>query len=156
MKIRLLTFNLFLFVKPPFSYYKKENKLTSIQWQNKISWIKDQIIETKADIIGFQEVFSVEELKLLTNELGFSYFKTIEIPRVHNDNKQIYTSSVLAIASKYAITNIQKVKPYIPTIKKHQFETFFRFARLPIKATIQIMKLIWAFPFRSGFRYSLF
>ena len=138
MKIRLLTFNLFLFVKPPFSYYKKENKLTNIQWQNKLAWIKKQITETNADVIGFQEVFSINELKLVLEELGFNYFKTIETPRVNKDDTQIYTSSVLAIASKYEINSIQKVKPYIPTIKKHQFETYFKFARLPIKATIQI------------------
>ena len=138
MKIRLATFNLFQFVKPPHSWYTKKEKFTNEQWIKKTTWIKKQIKKMDADVIGFQEVFSRDALKILVNDLGYKYFETTDAAKLSKNNPLIFVSTTVAIASKYPITNMQEVKAHIPSIKKHNFEGFFKFSRIPIKATITL------------------
>jgi endonuclease/exonuclease/phosphatase family metal-dependent hydrolase len=136
MKIRLGTFNLFQFVEPPYSWYFKKDKFNKLQWQEKTQWIKNQISLMNCDVIGFQEVFSRNTLKDIVNDLGFKYFETVDVAKTSKENSTIYTSTTVAIASKFPISNIQEVKAHIPSIKKHHFEGFFKFSRIPIKATV--------------------
>lgn len=136
MKIRLGTFNLFQFVEPPYSWYTKKEKFNKLQWIEKSQWIKNQIIDMGCDIIGFQEVFSRNALKDIVNDLGFKYFETTDIAKTNKENPNIYTSTTVAIASKFPISHVHEVKIHIPSIKKHNYEGFFKFARIPIKATI--------------------
>ena len=136
MKIRVGTFNLFQFVEPPYSWYTKKEKFTIEQWSEKTTWIKNQITEMNCDIIGFQEVFSKKALKTLLNELGFKYFKTIDSSRTDKKNELVYTTTIVALASKYPIKNLKKVEIDFSALKKHHLNGFFKFAREPIKATI--------------------
>ena len=138
MKIRVGTFNLFQFVEPPYSWYTKKEKFNNEQWEEKKAWIKNQIIKMDCDVIGFQEVFSRDALKILMNELGFEYFKTVDFAKTKDENDKVFVSTTVALASKYPITNIQEVKAHIPSLKKHYFEGFFKFARIPIKANITL------------------
>jgi endonuclease/exonuclease/phosphatase family metal-dependent hydrolase len=135
MKIKLATFNLYQFAKPPYAWYTKKEKFTEQQWIEKTTWIKNQIIKMDCDIIGFQEVFSKDALESLVKELGFDYFETVDVAKL---NKTTYISTTVAIASKYLITKLQKVKAHIPSFKKHYFKGNFSFARVPIKATIML------------------
>ena len=135
MKIRVGTFNLFQFVEPPYSWYTKKEKFNENEWIEKTAWIKNQIVKMDCHIIGFQEVFSQGALKKLVKELGFNYFRTVDVPKV---NKNTYSSTTVAIASKYPISKIQKVNAHIPSFKKHNFTGHFNFARIPIKATISL------------------
>ena len=136
MKIRIGTFNLYQFVEPPFSWYLKKDKFTIEQWEEKTTWIKQQILDMNCDIIGFQEVFSKKALKTLLEELGFKYFKTIDSAKKDKKNENVYTSTIVALASKYPIKNLKKVEIDFSSLKKHYYEGFFKFAREPIKATI--------------------
>jgi len=43
MKIKFGTFNLFQFVEPPFSWYVKKDSFSQEQWEEKTTWIKNQI-----------------------------------------------------------------------------------------------------------------
>lgn len=138
MKIRVGTFNLFQFVEPPYSWYTKKEKFTIEQWEEKTTWIKNQITEMNCDIIGFQEVFSKEALKELVLELGFKYFKTIDTPKTDKKNEKVYISTIVALASKYPIKNIKKLETDLSSLKKHNISGFFKFAREPIKATIAL------------------
>ena len=138
MKIRVGTFNLFQFVEPPFSWYTKKEKFNTEQWVQKTTWIKNQISEMNCDIIGFQEVFSKKALKTLLDELDFKYFKTIDSPRIDKKNELVYTSTIVALASKYPIKNLKKVEIDFSALKKHHLNGFFKFAREPIKATITL------------------
>jgi endonuclease/exonuclease/phosphatase family metal-dependent hydrolase len=135
MKIKLGTFNLFQFVEPPYSWYTKKEKFTQEQWLKKTTWIKNQIVKMDCDIIGFQEVFSKDALENLVKELGFNYFETVDMAK---RNKNTYSSTIVAIASKYPISKIQKVKAHVPSFKKHHFRGHLSFARVPIKATIML------------------
>jgi endonuclease/exonuclease/phosphatase family metal-dependent hydrolase len=138
MKIRIGTFNLFQFVEPPFSWYTKKEKFNTEQWVQKTTWIKNQITEMNCDIIGFQEVFSKKALKTLLEELGFKYFKTIDTPRIDKKNELVYTSTIVALASKYPIKNLKKVEIDFSALKKHHLNGFFKFSREPIKASITL------------------
>ena len=90
------------------------------------------------DIIGFQEVFSKKALKTLLNELGFKYFKTIDSSRTDKKNELVYTTTIVALASKYPIKDLKKVEIDFSALKKHNLNGFFKFAREPIKATITL------------------
>ena len=136
MKIRIGTFNLYQFVKPPYSWYTKKEKFNPIQWEEKTNWIKKQIKKMDCDIIGFQEVFSVKALQELTKELGFEYFKTVDIAKLSKTNPKVYVSTLVAIASKYPITKLHNIKANFKSLKKHDFYDKFDFSRLPIKASI--------------------
>jgi endonuclease/exonuclease/phosphatase family metal-dependent hydrolase len=136
MTIRIGTFNLYQFVEPPYSWYTKKERFTPLQWIEKTTWIKEQITNMNCDIIGFQEVFSKLALKELVGDLGFKYFKTVDNARISKNNDKIYTSTTVAIASKYPIKNLKKVDIDFLALKKHYYEGFFKFAREPIKATI--------------------
>jgi len=127
--IRLGTFNLFQFAQPPYSWYEEKSTFTKGRWDQKTSWVKEQIIDMNCDIIGFQEVFSAAELEKLTKELGFSYFVTVDTPKVDSVNEKIFISTTVALASKYPILEIQEI-----TTDKKTFE----FSRKPIKALIEL------------------
>jgi len=135
MKIKLATFNLYQFAEPPYSWYTKKEKFNQEQWMEKSRWIKNQIIKMDCNIIGFQEVFSKDALESLVKELGFNYFETVDSAKL---SKKTYITTTVAIASKYPITKMQKVKVNIPSFKKHHFTAHFTFARVPIKATIML------------------
>ena len=129
MNLKLSTFNLFQFCEPSFSFYTKKEKFKTDEWLKKLHFIKEQINKMNPDIIGFQEVFSQNELKNLCFECGFEYFVVSELPKL-DEKTNTYKSTTLALASKFPILKIEKIE------KK---DDFF-FAREPIKATIYIKK----------------
>jgi len=138
MKIRLGTFNLFQFVEPPYSWYTKKEKFNNAQWSLKTTWIQKQILAMDCDIIGFQEVFSADALEVLVKELGFKYFETVDRAKLSKNNPKKYVSTTVAIASKYPITQVQKVRVHTPSLKAHGFEGHFTFSRVSIKASIAL------------------
>jgi len=138
MKIRLGTFNLFQFAEPPYAWYTKKEKFNKRQWQEKTTWIKEQIRKMDCDIIGFQEVFSKDALESLVKELGFEYYATADEAKLSNNNPMKYVTTTVALASKFPIANLQKVRAHTPSLKSHGYEGHFTFSRLPIKATIAL------------------
>lgn len=138
MKIRLGTFNLFQFAQPPYAWYTKKEKFTPRQWQEKTTWIKNQIQKMDCDIIGFQEVFSRDALEELVKELGFNYFATADEAKLSSNNPMKYVTTTVALASKFPITHLQKVRVHTPSLKSHGYAGHFTFSRLPIKATITL------------------
>ncbi len=127
MKLRVGTFNLFQFCSPPFSFYTKKEKFTPEEWNEKITWCKNQLNLMNCDIVGFQEVFSNDELKNLCFEVGFKYFEVVDFAKVDKKNEKVYISTTVAIASKFPIINIEKIDT-----------KNFKFARIPIKAIISL------------------
>lgn len=138
MNIKFATFNLFQFVSPPNSWYIKKDKFTNEQWLEKTAWIKNQIKTLDAHIIGFQEVFSIDELKDICNNLGYKYFLTVDEPKKNKKNPNVFISTVVALASKFPIISHKKVRYDLASLKKHQFKGIFAFSRVPIKAIIEL------------------
>ena len=137
MKIKIATFNLFNFAESSYYWYKKDDecKYTKTEWNEKIEWIRNQLKIMDADIIGFQEVFSVEALKSLVHASGYQHFAVVDTPKLKDNN--IYISSVVAIASKYPISVDSVLVPTIVQEDLH-LKPDFSFSRQPIKAKINI------------------
>ncbi len=138
MKFRFGTFNLFQYCSPPNSWYLKKDKFTLDEWKSKNDWIKSQITLMNCDVIGFQELFSTNELKQLCQELGYDYFLTVDTAKVNSKKPNIFISTIVALASKYPIISHKKVRYDISSIKKHFFKGVFSFSRTPIKAIIEL------------------
>lgn len=117
---------------------QKKEKFNERQWDEKTTWIKEQITNMDCDIIGFQEVFSRKALKRLTKELGFEYFKVVDAAKLSKNNRLKYVTTTVAIASKYPIANVKTVKPHLPSLEEHGLKDTFRFSRLPVKAIITL------------------
>ncbi len=136
MKIKVAIFNLFNFAEHSFYWYLKDNKYTytKTEWNDKLQWIYNQLSIMDADIVGFQEVFSVEALKMLSFNSGYQYFTVVDVPKLRDD--KIYISSVVAIASKYPIKSVDQIK-ISPIIREDlHLESDFSFSRQPIKVKI--------------------
>ncbi|PRM90462.1 endonuclease [Aliarcobacter cryaerophilus] len=127
MIIKIATFNLFQFCSPDFSFYTKKEKFKKEDWEEKKIWIKQQLQKMDCDIVGFQEVFSQEELKKLVFECGFKDFVVADEPKLDEKNK-VYKTTTVALASKFPIKEIKKVSK----------SDNFTFAREPIKSTISL------------------
>lgn len=138
MKLRLGTFNLYQFVEPPYSCYTRKGKYNQRQWLDKTLWIKKQILAMDCDIIGFQEVFSKKALERLVKELGFEHFATVDDAKLSETTPNKYTTTTVAIASRYPIVNIEGVDLHAPSLEKHHFKDAFAFSRVPVKAMISL------------------
>ncbi|TFH92418.1 endonuclease/exonuclease/phosphatase family protein [Vibrio ouci] len=129
------TANLFNFLKPPDAFYEFSNIYEQQEWQAKCQWTKSQITQLNADIIGLQEVFSIEATQQLLVESGFPYFVTVDTPKSESD--YIYSRPVVALASKYPIIHAEAVKPLDEWAKAYQIE-LPQFSRKPIHAVIKV------------------
>ncbi|HEY9128751.1 MAG TPA: endonuclease/exonuclease/phosphatase family protein [Sulfurovum sp.] len=138
MKLRVGTFNLYQFVEPPYSCYTRKGKYNQRQWLEKTLWIKKQILAMDCDVIGFQEVFSKKALETLVKELGYEHFATVDDAKLSETTPNKYTTTTVAIASKYPIVSIQGVDLHTPSLEKHHFKDVFAFSRIPIKAMISL------------------
>lgn len=138
MNIKFATFNLFQFSAPPYSFYIKKDKFKEEEWSKKVKWIKEQLLKLDADIIGFQELFSIDELKKICKDIGYEYFLIVDTPKTDKKNQNIFITTVVALASKYPIISHKKVRYDIASIKKHSFKGTFAFSRVPIKAIIEL------------------
>ena len=107
-QFKLASVNLFNYLSPPNAYYDFENIYSQEQWQKKQAWLKAFLDRQQADIIGFQEVFSIQALKSLCENQGYKYFSVVDEPEVENDF--IFTGPVVALASRFPIIDSQAVK----------------------------------------------
>ena len=137
--IKIATFNLFNFIEPPGAYYDFENIYSQEQWQKKLQWIAKYLNEHQPDVIGFQEVFSPKALAELTKSCGLEYFAVLDKPDVVDDF--IYSKPVVAIASRYPITEMYSVEADERLAGMMGMQAGFSFSRKPLRATIVLPKL---------------
>ncbi|MCA2493541.1 endonuclease/exonuclease/phosphatase family protein, partial [Vibrio sp. 2175-1] len=104
-RITFVTANLFNFVAPPNAYYDFENIYSQEQWRDKLAWTQNQLEKLEPDIIGLQEVFSIEETRAYFLSLGFPYFATVDTPKI--EDEYIYSRPVVAIASRFPIEDVK-------------------------------------------------
>ncbi|MGF1697002.1 endonuclease/exonuclease/phosphatase family protein [Vibrio lamellibrachiae] len=135
-KLKICTINLFNYVEPPNAFYDFANIYTTEEWQIKTRWLAKTVERIDADIIGFQEVFSIDALKDTMLTLGYQHFVTVDMPDIEQD--YIYSNPVLAIASRYPIEDVQPITLSSP-VANHN--AGFEFSRSPIHAVIDIPKL---------------
>ncbi|RJX75111.1 endonuclease/exonuclease/phosphatase family protein [Vibrio sinensis] len=138
---KTLTFasaNLFNFIEPPGAFYDFENIYESDAWQEKCRWIALHFEQLNADVVGVQEVFSVEAARALFETLGYPHFACIDEP--HIESEYIYSQPVVALASKYPITFVETVTP--PTIIEQNYSTVTpKFSRKPLSVIIDVPEI---------------
>lgn len=135
-QLKIATFNLLNYLEPPNAFYDFDRIYTAEQWQKKQRWLCDYLLEYQPDIIGFQEVFSPESLKELVAAQGYAHFEVIDQPEVVDDF--IYTSPVVAIASRYPVVEIDTVEPNIELAQTLGLSADFSFSRKVLRATIDL------------------
>lgn len=136
MNLRLATFNLFQFAEPPYCWYHPDNQYSEVQWEDKLDWIASQLSLMNADMIGFQEVFSIEALHQLCLNCGYPYLSCIDTPNVVTDQSSILKDPVLALASRYPIMNAEPVIADPNLLHGLSLAPDFSFSRLPIRAQV--------------------
>lgn len=129
------TLNLFNYLAPPNAYYQLDNIYSQQEWDKKQHWLEQHIAELNCDIIGFQEVFSPEELQAQATRLGYTHFACIERPKV--ESEYIYSSPPVALASRFPFTQIKLVT----TDKLEHVPAGFAFSRAPLHVTIDVPTL---------------
>lgn len=134
-QFKVASINLFNYLSPPNAYYDFENIYSQEQWQKKQRWFSELLNEQQPDIVGFQEVFSINDLKLLCDNLGYKYFAVIDEPKIEHDF--IYSSPVVAIASKFPIIDAQAVIASNELAELMGLKDF-NFSRKILRATIEL------------------
>ncbi|MEO1291251.1 MAG: endonuclease/exonuclease/phosphatase family protein [Pseudomonadota bacterium] len=112
--IRIATLNLLHFAAPPIWWYRRDpdaeapSQFSEAAWRAKCAWLRETLARTDADVIGFQEVVSVDALRALVVEAGYPHFFAAAEPRfvdepeaVRAQQGAIYDRPVQAIASRY-------------------------------------------------------
>lgn len=138
-RLKIATFNLFNYLEPPNAYYEFERIYTAVQWAKKQRWIVDYLAEHQPDVIGFQEVFSIDSLKQLLKEQGYAYFAVVDEPQVIDDF--IYKRPVVALAAKYPIVEVTNVKHNNELANSLGLDEGFTFSRKVLRATITLPHL---------------
>ncbi len=137
--LKIATFNLFNYIEPPFACYDFDRIYDEQQWQKKQKWIRDYLAEHQPDVIGFQEVFSPDSLKSLVAECDYPYFEVVDSADVIED--YIFRSPVVAIASRYPITDIAAVMPDGELAVSMGLSSEYKFSRKPLRASIELPHL---------------
>lgn len=132
----MATFNLFNYLEPPNAYYDFEKIYTAEQWGRKQRWIVDYLNEYAPDVVGFQEVFSIESLKALMALQGYAHFAVVDTPEVVDDF--IFKRPVVAIASKFEIVDVAAVKHSNALASDLGLCSDFTFSRKVLRATISL------------------
>ncbi|CAH0528890.1 endonuclease/exonuclease/phosphatase family protein [Vibrio hippocampi] len=133
--VTFATANLFNFVEPPGAYYDFENIYEREAWQHKCHWTQNQLSQLNADVVGLQEVFSIDAARDMMCALGYRYFATVDEPHVADE--YIYSKPVVAIASKYPISECKAVTP-LSAIELAYEVDLPSFSRPPICATVLV------------------
>ncbi|NVD08479.1 endonuclease/exonuclease/phosphatase family protein [Vibrio sp. JPW-9-11-11] len=133
--LTLASANLFNFVEPPNAFYQFDNIYEREQWLDKCHWTEQQLTTLNADIIGLQEVFSIEAAKSLMNQMGYPYFATVDTPMV--EDEYIFSLPVVAVASRYPFKRVRAVQP-CPSISQSYQVIPPAFSRQPIFCIIDV------------------
>ena len=138
-QIKVATFNLFNYLAPPDAFYDFDRIYSAEQWQKKENWIASYLQKHQPDIIGFQEVFSIEALEILVKKQGYEYFAVVDKPTVIDDF--IHRDPVVALASKFPITEVAAVSVDKELAVQLGLTETFNFSRQVVRATVELPHL---------------
>lgn len=128
MTLTIATLNLLNYLAPPGAFYEFTNIYHQDEWQKKQTWLAQAIQDLDADVIGFQEVFSIDALRQQMAELGYAYFSVIDEP--HTEHEYIYSHPVVALASRFPIRECFAAMPrFAPAVP-------VTFSRQPLHAVV--------------------
>ena len=134
-KLTFATANLYNFIEPPGAFYDFENIYTAQEWENKCRWTIESIKALDADIIAVQEVFSIDSIRDILFKLGFNHF--VSVDEAHVESEYIYSHPVVALASKYPITQYHAVTVPLSLLEGYGIRDL-AFSRQPVCAVIDV------------------
>lgn len=112
--MRVATFNLYNYAEPGTIYYGRQRNTYDAEtdWAPKHAWMQEIFRTADADVIGFQEVFSVDTLRAFCKQEGYDHFATVETTKLDDDNS--FWRPINAIASRFPF-EIEPL-PFLPAM----------------------------------------
>ncbi len=135
--IKIATLNLYNYVAPPSAHHEFDNIYSKEDWHEKNAELKKYLLAKKPDIIGFQEVFSPDELAEIVKEVGYAYFVVMEKPAITDG--YILTQSVVCLASRFPVKH-QAVLSSDPDLSIRLGVESFRYSRSPLHVVVELPK----------------
>lgn len=138
--MKLATFNLYQFVAAGGYWHTRDphNTYSTAEWQQKQQWVRQRLQDMDADIVGFQEVFSVAALQELCAEAGYPHFAAVDTPRCLEEDPAVHYKSVVALASRFPLQATGAVNLPDPLPDDLPLSANFRFSRVPVWADIAV------------------
>ncbi|OQX07083.1 MAG: hypothetical protein BWK73_29075 [Thiothrix lacustris] len=141
--MKIATFNLYQFAAHGYYWHERTdyNTFSASEWEQKQHWISTRLHQMDADVVGFQEVFSIPELQQLCLAAGYPHFVCVDTSACRDDDPAVYYQSVVALASRFPIERIHPVD-IAPAVRADlPIPDNFRFSRAPICADIHVPDL---------------
>ena len=138
--VKVATFNLYHFAAPGIFWHQRKPTATysAEQWAIKKNWIAATVSQMDADVIGFQEVVSHEELKALMAESGYPHFFCTGHPMFDADDPAVYVNATVAIASRYPFISAAPLSGVAGVPADTVIDADFNFSRTPVDAVIDL------------------
>ncbi|WP_120496146.1 endonuclease/exonuclease/phosphatase family protein [Kiloniella sp. EL199] len=139
MDLKIATWNLYQFAKPGTYWYERDerNDYEPDQWSEKKNWIGDMLVKLDADIIGFQEIFSVDEFKAFMTEQGYPHVAVVDDPAIDPEDDSVFLGPVTGIASRHPFTMQPAALKFPQELRDDtQLEEDFNFRRAITRAEI--------------------
>lgn len=114
MSFRVATLNLYHWAAPGIGWYRAGAVHSPEGWALKRAWLAATLAEMDADLVGFQEVVSVEDLAEVCAEAGLPHFSTVAAPHFRADappEAPVYNRPVQAVAGKAPFISAAAVPP---------------------------------------------
>ncbi len=137
--LRIATWNVFQYAKVGTYWYDLDESkdYEEDQWAAKHAWMKDIIDEMDADIIGFQEIFSVQEFTAFINTQGYPHVAVVDKPAIDPSDSRIYVGPVTAIASRHPFISTPTALIYPQELRENtQLQDDYDFRRAIVRAEI--------------------
>jgi endonuclease/exonuclease/phosphatase family metal-dependent hydrolase len=134
------TFNLYHFAAPGIFWHDRKPTATYSpdEWEAKKTWISGMLTEMNADVIGFQEVVSQDELRDLLAASGYPYFFCPVEPAFDADDPAVYVNATVAIASRHPFVSADALAGVAGVPADTVIDDDFRFSRTPVDAVIDL------------------
>lgn len=138
--MRIATFNLYHFAEPGIYWHerKEKNTYTGEEWAAKTGFVRAKLREMAADVVGFQEVVSVDALKDLCREEGYPHFAHGGSVRFDKDDEGVYVNAVVALASRHPFLTAADVGDTADIANETYLDDRFAFSRTPLRAEIDL------------------
>ncbi|MCC0036606.1 MAG: endonuclease/exonuclease/phosphatase family protein [Hoeflea sp.] len=138
--VKVATFNLYHFAAPGIFWHERKLSATysESQWADKKAWIAGLVARMDADVIGFQEVVSHEELAALMAQSGYPHFFSTGHPMFDPDDPAVYVNATVAIASRHPFVSVHPLSGVAGLPDDTVIDADFNFSRTPVDAVIDL------------------
>ncbi|MEM5495424.1 endonuclease/exonuclease/phosphatase family protein [Hoeflea sp. AS16] len=138
--VKVATFNLYHFAAPGIFWHERKLSATysPAQWTEKKDWIAGVVARMNADVIGFQEVVSHEELAELMAANGYPHFFCTGHPLFDPEDPAVYVNASVAIASRHPLVSVRPLSGVAGLPADTVIDDDFNFSRTPVDAVIDL------------------